>query len=359
MTMTFASFVDELVLQEIEFPHLKVVQLAQAILESGRGSSSLFRDHRNPYGMKYRSEMSGVATSVSYTDHAGETDNYCKFSTYAKAVAGYWTFIDRSPYSGWRAASMTAEEYISFITYAGYLGGPHAQVPPERRAEDRQKKNAYIAKIRGLFAEARNLLAQSAKITADRSQIWRGRGVYLDVGHGRKPNGYDPGAVNGSITEHALNLVAAEACAQALRSRGIPVEVNDALATNLNAGRAAAGFDVMVSIHHNSTRGGPAQGSEAFAHASRGTAADRDLSGRIATAMAAELGIFNRGGKQANFDVLTGARSVGVRAASLAELYFIHRQSPANPPVAQFDDWSRRGGQAIAAAVLAWLAANR
>jgi N-acetylmuramoyl-L-alanine amidase len=309
--------------------------------------------------MKYRSEMNGVATSVSYTDHAGETDNYCRFANYADAVAGYWTFIERSPYSGWRAASMTPDEFISFITYAGYLGGPHSLVPPERRAADRQLKNAYIAKVRGLFAEARGLLARPINNAVAEDQIWKLRGVYLDVGHGRKPEGYDPGAVNGIITEHAQNLVAAAACAQLLKDEGVPVVVNDALATNLNAGRSAAGFDVMISIHHNASNGGPAQGSEAFSHATRGTVADRDLSSRIAEAMAAELGINNRGGKQANFDVLAGARAVGVRAASLAELYFLHFQSPANPPTSQFNDWSRRGGQAIARAVLAWLRANK
>ena len=49
---------------DIEFHHLKLVQLAQAILESGRGSSDLFRLHGNPFGMKYRREMCGVAIPI-------------------------------------------------------------------------------------------------------------------------------------------------------------------------------------------------------------------------------------------------------------------------------------------------------
>lgn len=353
--MSFDNFVGALAQADVEFQHLKIVQLAQAILESGRGGSQLFTDHLNPYGMKYRSEMASFATSVTYTDSAGETDQYCKFPDYATAVLGYWRFVDRAPYSGWRAASSSAEEFIRFITYAGYLGGPHDTVPPAQRAADRVKKNQYIQKIRALFPEARQRLDQANRAFSTAGQIWSKRGVYIDVGHGRKPEGYDPGAVNGQITEHSLNLVAASACRSVLEAAGVPVKVDDALASNYDAGRAAAGYDVFVSIHHNSSNGGPAQGAEAFSHSGRGIAADRRLSALIATAMADELGINNRGQKTGNLSVLSGARDAGVRAASLAELYFIHAQTPPNPNPSQFNDWSRRGGGAIGQAILEWL----
>ena len=65
---------------DIEFHHLKPVQLAQAILESGRGSSDLFRSHGNPFGMKYRREMCGIAIPIQYSAHDGD-DVYCKFDT--------------------------------------------------------------------------------------------------------------------------------------------------------------------------------------------------------------------------------------------------------------------------------------
>ena len=58
--MSFKEFARALSDTRIEFEHLKVAQLAQAILESGRGSSDLFKDHNNPFGMKYRPEMSGL-----------------------------------------------------------------------------------------------------------------------------------------------------------------------------------------------------------------------------------------------------------------------------------------------------------
>ena len=107
---------------DIEFHHLKQVQLAQAILESGRGSSDLFRLHGNPFGMKYRREMCGIAIPIQYSAHDGD-DVYCKFDTLQDAVDGYWLFIDRPIYSGWRTSVATEADYIDFIAFAGYVGG--------------------------------------------------------------------------------------------------------------------------------------------------------------------------------------------------------------------------------------------
>ena len=90
-TFSWDDFVGVLKNTDIEFHHLKLVQLAQAILESGRGSSDLFRLHGNPFGMKYRREMCGVAIPIQYSAHDGE-DVYCKFDTLQDAVDGYWLF---------------------------------------------------------------------------------------------------------------------------------------------------------------------------------------------------------------------------------------------------------------------------
>ena len=358
--MSFKKFARALSETRIEFEHLKVAQLAQAILESGRGSSDLFKDHNNPFGMKYRPEMSGFATSVQYTDHAGETDAYCHFADYETAVLGYWRFIDRNPYTGWRHSSETPVEYIRFIAFAGYVGGPHANVPPERREEDRKRKNEYVRTVQRLFSEAEELLESvlDDAPTPAADQIWKRKGVYLDVGHGKKPGIYDPGAVHSGsdITEHALNLVTAAACEAALNASGIPVLVDDGRKSNYQAGLASSGYDVFVSVHHNSVGGGAsAQGAEAFSHATKGIAADRVLAAMVSKAIADELNIRDRGRKEAGHSVTSGARDAGVRAAILAEMYFIHQQNPDDPPPAQFDDWSRRGGEAMAAAIIEWL----
>ena len=88
--MTFHSnyFVRVLRDTELEFHHLKPVQLAQAILESGRGGSDLFQLYGNPFGMKYRHEMNTIAVPIQYTAHDG-VDVYCKFDNLQDAVDGY------------------------------------------------------------------------------------------------------------------------------------------------------------------------------------------------------------------------------------------------------------------------------
>lgn len=189
---------------------------------------------------------------------------------------------------------------------------------------------------------------------------YKQKGVFIDVGHGPKPDGYDPGAVHsaGAPTEHALNSIAAKACAKVIAAAGVPVTINDARLGNYQAGAAAAGYDVLVSIHHNATAAGQrAQGAEALFHAHKGTAADRQLAAMAAKAMADALAIPNRGAKPARLSVLSGARDAKVRAAVLAELYFMHHQTPANPAPEAFADWSTRGGTALGQAIVQWLKA--
>ncbi len=357
--MSFDAFTFALSRADIEFEHLKVAQLAQAILESGRGSSDLFRRFKNPYGMKYRTEMEPFAQSVAYIDAVGETDQYCHFPDYESAVAGYWAFIERKPYAGWRRAAATAREYVEFIAYAGYVGGSHDAMPDDKKPADAMSKDRYIAAVVKQFAEAQGrLFAAQPKSAA--AQTWKGKGVYIDVGHGPKPGGFDPGAVHAEtkLDEHALNTIAAAACAHELRQVGVPVTVSDARVSNYQAGAAATQYDVFVSIHHNAINGKSAQGSEAIFHRSKGTAADRQLATLAAKAMANALGITNRGAKESAVAVLSGARDAKVRAAVLAELYFMHQQSPANPPPSDLEDWSARGGAALAGAICDWLQAN-
>lgn len=184
----------------------------------------------------------------------------------------------------------------------------------------------------------------------------KGTRIYLDVGHGRKPDRFDPGAVHASsgTTEHALNTIAAEACAAVLRRAGLDVTVDDSSRHNYSAGKAAGGNDIFVSFHHNSA-GGPAQGAEALYHKTKGGAEDVRLAQLIAAETSAELGIRNRGAKPMALSVVSGAEDVGVPAAVLTEVYFIQDQAPDNPPAEMMPDWSKRGGEATARGILAFL----
>ena len=353
------EFIKAFARSDCAFESMRIVQLAQAILESGRGQSPLFREHCNPYGMKYRKEMAGIATSVKYTYHAGQSDDYCKFADYSAAVEGYARFIDRPVYKGWREQTATPLTFLTHIAYKGYIGGPF-----DGSDKDREIKNTYIGKVSSLFNEARALLAGVQPDPGREMRpevVWRGKGVLIDVGHGMKPKGYDSGAVHPGggmeIHEHGLNAMAAEAARAFLQAQGVPCVVNDDRLFNTDAGKNAQGFDVFVSMHHNSAEK-PAQGSEAL-HFAKSNNASMQLAKMISKEVAAELGVTDRGAKpRTGLSILAAANGTNVRAACLAEVYFMHKQTPDNPSHSKFNDWSRRGGEAVGRAVLEWLKRN-
>lgn len=179
--------------------------------------------------------------------------------------------------------------------------------------------------------------------------------VYIDIGHGQKPDRFDPGAVHkgSDITEHSLNTVAAKACESRLLEAGFEVTIDDLSRHNYSAGMAAKGSDIFVSIHHNS-HGAPAQGAEALYHGAKGDAADLALAKLASAEMAKELGIKDRGAKPRMLSVLSGAEDAGVPVSILAEMYFMHEQDPPNPPPQEMAVWSRRAGEALARAIIAY-----
>ncbi|MBD2655419.1 N-acetylmuramoyl-L-alanine amidase [Synechocystis sp. FACHB-383] len=126
----------------IDFPQLKGITIAQWILESGRGTSRLAVEHLNFGGLKWRPEMTEFATPVDYEASDG-LDKYCKFESLEKFIKGYWRFLDRSPYEGWRNNVDSAEKFIGFIgpIYAG--------------------DSNYITKVLNVFPEAKQLLANA------------------------------------------------------------------------------------------------------------------------------------------------------------------------------------------------------
>lgn len=126
-----------------EFPNLKGVTLASWILESGWGGSELANKHNNFAGMKYRKAMEPFATKVSYAAHDG-VDDYCAFASPAAFIDGYWAFLERAPYKGWRSRAGDAEDFIEFV-------GPIW-------AQD----GAYSEKVLNLLSQAEALLQSSS-----------------------------------------------------------------------------------------------------------------------------------------------------------------------------------------------------
>ncbi|WP_414550703.1 glucosaminidase domain-containing protein [Anabaena sp. CCY 0017] len=145
MSELFNQLVKAYAEKRINFPQLKEITIAQWLLESARGSSSLAVKHLNFGGLKWREEMKDFATAVDYEAHDGK-EKYCKFESIDKFIEGYWRFLDRSPYTGWRDHVDSPENFISFI-------GPIY-------ASD----SNYVAKVLNLLAEGKQLLAAAGHI---------------------------------------------------------------------------------------------------------------------------------------------------------------------------------------------------
>lgn len=120
----------------IEFDNLKEITLAQWLLESGRATSDLATKHFNFAGLKWRSEMVGYATDVVYEAHDG-TERYCKFDSIESFIKGYWHFLSRSVYDGWKEHASDPEAFLKYIVNAGYC--------PD---------NGYVGKVLSLLSEA-------------------------------------------------------------------------------------------------------------------------------------------------------------------------------------------------------------
>lgn len=131
--MSWEGFIEAVANTNIELPGLAVACLAQAIAESGREDSDLAKEHNNHHGMKWRPEMKGIATPVTYatsSEPSGSAE-FCKFATKEDAVRGYWSFLERAPYEGFRDHATTPEKFLAFVgpiwCPAGYTAAWKAQ----------------------------------------------------------------------------------------------------------------------------------------------------------------------------------------------------------------------------------------
>lgn len=141
---SWKSFV-QLLSKQSQIPiELRTAQLSQAILESGRGNSVLFKFYGNPYGMKYRSELKEVSTPIKLEVSNG-IDVYCCFPTEKIAVGAYWMFLNRSVYAGWEKMK-TSEDFVRFLLACGYAG------------DDKNHQQDYFSQISKILPEASHIL---------------------------------------------------------------------------------------------------------------------------------------------------------------------------------------------------------
>jgi uncharacterized FlgJ-related protein/N-acetylmuramoyl-L-alanine amidase len=107
---------------------LKMITLAQWAEESSWGKSELARLHRNYAGMKALSGVARViaeapATKVVYEAHDG-SDVYLRFAAISNFIKGYWLFVERSPYVGWREVAQDPAAFIRHLASHGWAQKP-------------------------------------------------------------------------------------------------------------------------------------------------------------------------------------------------------------------------------------------
>jgi len=164
------DFVKALANAQIEFPHLKSAILAQSILETGRGTSKVFLECKNPAGMKWRPEMQNIATA-KYIQTVSEPSGgaeFCNFATFDDAVVGYFRFLDRSPYAGWRnVANKTAADFLEFI---GKIWCPPGYTVAWIKSHNNMNYHQYI--IHSFYKEAEELLINAIPKSSLKDVSW-------------------------------------------------------------------------------------------------------------------------------------------------------------------------------------------
>jgi N-acetylmuramoyl-L-alanine amidase len=302
--------------EEVRHPQLRAVTLAQWMLESGRGTSKLAKEHYNFGGLKWRREMAAFATKVRYEAHDG-ADDYCKFATMENFIRGYWAFLDRAPYTGWEEHVETGEDFIRFI-------GP--VYTPSKNYADRVL--ALVPEAEALLAEPLpTLRAMAAESSTDLGA------VVIDPGHGgtqNMPGSSANNAISASgVKEKKLTLdfcliLRDELLKQAAKANE-QIKIVLTRTTDINLPgreRAAKAFEhkakLFLCLHFNGSDKPAVRGTETFYRAAENgnlnLAADiafaTDIQNALFETMAAlDPGAKDRGTKP---DTKTGPGALGV-----------------------------------------------
>jgi N-acetylmuramoyl-L-alanine amidase len=310
---------------------MKVACVAQAINESGRGTSRVAKECNNFWGIKMRSELDGLAVGRR-VEVTSETEGFAVFAQFpdvATGVKGWLKFLTRSYYKGWEAYK---DDAAGFIRHIGTSWTP--------------KKTYADEVIRG-FGEAEILLGIKLEKT-DKEPTNGKKRIFLDPGHAESKVGARSAK---GAQEEDLNRLQAQVIKAQLEATGrFDVTIFDPAIDNLTEiGKAAKGHDMSIHLHHNSYAGSEDPGSEVLFDNDKAEAQSKELAEKMSAAISRALGTKNRGAKPFAGTVMDVAEQQGTFPVVLTESYFLNPYTPA-----QAEERSRKAAVAIADVVEDW-----
>lgn len=325
--------------------------IAQAILESSKGTSELAVNANNYFGLKYRAGRCPTASGIYYKvgseqnpdgSYSSSAMQWMKFPNMESCVIGYFDFTNISNYSNLKGVT-NPETYLKNIKADGYATSLN-----------------YVENLMNVIKSYS--LTQYDPKGGTTNMTYK---VAIDAGHGantagkRHPDDY---------REHYSNTYMAYYLEQILSKNGIQtlkVSWNDSIATDDTDVSLATrqtqiknwGADISVSIHANAYGDGKsynsANGVETFYHEIASRAGD---SKKLAEKVQAQL---IKGTKQTNRGVKTSSLSMcnctamGTKASVLVETAFMTNKTESD--LLKSDEFCRECAREIAQGVFDYL----
>lgn len=265
---------------------MQTASVAQAIVESARGTSRVASECSNFWGMKMRPELDGLAVGreVPVTSETSGKAVFAAFKTTSDAVKGWQKFLSRPYYAGWE---QYREDAPAFIRHIGKSWCPAA---------------GYAEKVIKCIPEARELLGVKPPAAKN------GKLIVLNPGHAGTTGA---SGKNPRIAEHVENEAQAIEVGRILTARGFSVRIvrqSEFGGDLYRTGRAAAGALAFISLHQNAADGAE-HGAEVLV-GGLATSESKKLAAAISTRISATLCIRDRGVKSKTVSVIKGACEV-------------------------------------------------
>lgn len=270
--------------------------IAQAILESAKGTSELAVNASNYFGLKYKDGRCPTAIGVYYKvgseqnpdgSYTSSAMQWCKFADMESCVIGYFDFISHSRYKGLKGIT-DPKEYLVTLKEAGYATSL-TYVDNLLRVIDSYGLTKYD-----------NVKEETTMAT---------KVIALDAGHGlntpgkQTPDGIKEWTLNDKVRDKIVDML------KDYDVKFIFPDNNEGVRDEGNVERRTMYVnykaDAAVSIHHNAYKGTwcTATGVEVYTDRNY-TSADNKLANLIYAKLPGYTGLKGRGVKRANFTVI-------------------------------------------------------